>query len=151
MAYGLIFKSLSLNQEVSSIIQRKIYLLQSLGTDLGLHFVFFQRGPYSSELSDYLNSSLGIISSLSFTNCVLRSEVRDNVKHIRKLETFRVCDNKIWFNLLSSLVYINKNNDSFNIDNDKESVIHKLYNFVTEYRKEHCDYAWNILEQENFF
>ena len=38
-----------------------------------------------------------------------------------------------------------------NIDNDKESVIHKLYNFVTEYRKEHCDYAWNILEQENFF
>ena len=66
MAYGLIFKSLSLNQEVPSIIQRKIYLLQSLGTDLGLHFVFFQRGPYSSELSDYLNSSLGIISSLSF-------------------------------------------------------------------------------------
>lgn len=37
------------------LAQKIIYLVQENGYDLGFRFCWYHRGPYSSELADYIN------------------------------------------------------------------------------------------------
>lgn len=56
IAVKLIFDKLGLSFNMDTfqdrlILQKSIYLVQSLGTDLGYHFSWYLKGPYSASLA----------------------------------------------------------------------------------------------------
>jgi hypothetical protein len=149
IANGLIFKELVIDKDRIKLAQRKVYLLQSLGSDLGYHFSFLWHGPVSLELSNYMLENFDFVLSQDLDKFKLSDKTREDIRHIRRLELFQRSDTETWFNLLSTLVYIHRNNCDFGINNSMNSVVSKLLEH-TAYNEKLCIYAWNTLNEEGF-
>ena len=118
IANGIIFKKMAISKESFDdriICQKKIYLLQSLGTDLGYSYNWYLRGPYSPALANYVYSNAELLSSTNFDDYKISESVTENIKRVNDLEKQRPTDLSLssWYELLASLIYIEKNRDSW--------------------------------------
>ena len=111
IANGIIFKKMAISKESFDdriICQKKIYLLQSLGTDLGYSYNWYLRGPYSPALANYVYSNAELLSSTNFDDYKISESVTENIKRVNDLEKQRPTDLSLssWYELLASLIYI---------------------------------------------
>jgi uncharacterized protein YwgA len=117
------------------LLQKKIYLLQELGLNLGYGFNFYIHGPYSSQLaSDGFKVQLN--EEMVDNNSLSESEA------FRKLESIEKGHEgeESWFELLGAIVYLNKER-SLNKEEieafvkDKKSYLYKKTLFDEAYNK----------------
>ena len=156
IANGLIFQHLHISKEEFKdriIYQKKIYLLQSLGTNLGYLYNWYIRGPYSPGLTNYVYNNLDILLSMDFSEYKLSDTVVKNISKINKLEMLKPSslNDSSWYELLASILYIHNNSKSWKIDdtNPKEE-IDLLLKYKPQYNLEQCKYAYTKLQEEEF-
>ena len=156
IANGLIFQHLNISKEEFKdriIYQKKIYLLQSLGTNLGYLYNWYIRGPYSPGLTNYVYNNLDILLSMDFSKYKLSDTVVKNISKINKLEISKPSslNDVSWYELLASILYIHNNSKSWKIDdtNPKEE-IDLLLKYKPQYNLEQCEYAYDQLKKEEF-
>lgn len=155
IANGLIFQKLGISKENFDdrlVCQKKIYLLQSLGTDLGYMYNWYVRGPYSPSLTNYIYTNLDVLTSNDFSKYKLSSMAEKNVNNVNGLlQKIRSDFNEAsWYELLASILYISNNRESWKIDDKKESVFNTLIKYKPQYSYEQCAYAYDILCQKEF-
>lgn len=155
IANGIVFQKMAVSKDSFDdrlICQKKIYLLQSLGTDLGYTYNWYVRGPYSPSLTSYIYNNLEVLSSNDFSNYHLSKVAEDNINQVNTLledkrEDFGVAS---WYELLASLLYIYKNSRNWNIDQKPDSLFKALIEQKPQYNEEQCNYALDVLAKRGF-
>lgn len=155
IANGMVFQKLAISKESFDdrlICQKKIYLLQSLGTDLGYSYNWYVRGPYSPTLTTYLYTNLDVLASNDFSDCKLAETAERNICRVNRLEEEKRADftTASWYELLASLLYIYNNKESWKIDRQEHSLFLTLMKYKPQYNEEQCQYAFDILSNEGF-
>ena len=155
IANGIIFKKMAISKESFDdriICQKKIYLLQSLGTDLGYSYSWYLRGPYSPALANYVYSNAELLSSTNFDDYKISESVTENIKRVNDLEKQRPTDLSLssWYELLASLIYIEKNRDSWKIKDDEDALFDALMKQKPQFDIEQCRNAFSVIKRESF-
>lgn len=155
IANGVVFQNLKLSKDTFNerlISQKKIYLLQSLGTDLGYTYNWYVRGPYSPSLTTYLYNNLDVLISNDFDNYKISNITQKNIKAVNDLDEEKRDDftSVTWYELLASLLYIHNNRVSWKIDEQDGSLFETLIKYKPQYNKDQCDYAFKILKDKAF-
>ncbi len=89
IANGIVFQKLAISKEDFDnrlICQKKIYLLQSLGTNLDYTYVWDIKNPYSSVLTTYLYDNLDVLASNDFSDYKLKKITETNIQCVNSLE-----------------------------------------------------------------
>lgn len=124
IARGLIFKELGVSKDSFDerlISQKKVYLLKTLGIDLGFSFNWYIHGPYSPRLTTYFYDNLGILIEFDYSKYQLDEAVRQKTKIVNEILDQKPphMNNSSWYELIASLLYLCKQNsnskDLFNI------------------------------------
>lgn len=154
VANGIVFQKLTISKESFDdrlICQKKIYLLQSLGTDLGYTYNWYVHGPYSPSLTNYVYNNLDVLESYDFGRYSLSSVAENNIKKVNALEKDKRVDLKIasWYELLASLLYIFNNRGSWKID-DNNTLVDTLIKQKPQFNREQCEDAFNTLRKRGF-
>lgn len=133
-------------------MSEKMYLLQSLGTDLGYKFDWYVRGPYSSSLTNYVYNNLDVLRSNDFEKYKLSESAEKNVSVVNSLVGYKKADlgEVSWYELLASLLYIIKNRESWKVDDNNLSLFSTLVKFNPKYNNEQCEYALSVLKSNGF-
>lgn len=155
IAKGMIFQRMSVSKDSFDdrlICQKKIYLLQSLGTDLGYTFNWYVRGPYSPSLTNYVYTNLAVLKSNDFSEYKMVKEVEDNIQRVNLLADDKGEDMRTasWYELLASLLYIHNNRNSWKIDTERSSLFDILMKYKPQYNAEQCGEAFQVLVQKGF-
>lgn len=155
IANGIVFQKMAISKDSFDdrlICQKKIYLLQALGTDLGYAYNWYVRGPYSPSLTNYVYTNLDVLTNNDFSNYKLSKKAQDNVDKVNNLMNSIRQDfyGASWYEILASLLYIYNNKESWGIKNSKEELFDTLINAKPQYTKEQCRYAFNVLENNEF-
>ena len=155
IANGIVFQKMSISKDCFDdrlICQKKIYLLQALGTDLGYTYNWYVRGPYSPSLTNYVYNNLDVLENNDFSNYRLSSKAQANVDKVNRLidDIRQDFYEASWYEILASLLYINNNRESWGITNDKGELYETLIKAKPQYTKEQCEYAFNVLERNGF-
>ena len=131
---------------------QKIYLLQSLGTDLGYTYNWYVHGPFSPSLANYINDNLEVLASIDFSGYNLSMSAQNNIDKVNALLNNKREDLETvsWCELLASLLYIFNNRDSWKIGEDEFSLYEALIKQKPQYNKEQCACAFNILRKKGF-
>ena len=150
IANGIIFQLMDIKIDSFDeriISQKKIYLLQYLGTDLGYVYDWYLRGPYSPELSKYLYNKLDVLKNTDFSQYQLVEKPQSNVNIVNTLGDFNRIGISLssWYELLASLVYINANKESWHIAN-KSELIMTLIKHKPQFNETQCKDALNTLK-----
>lgn len=157
IANGMVFQRLRIRKDSFDerlVCQKKIYLLQSLGTNLGYTYNWYVRGPYSPALTTYIYANLDVLASSDFSDYKLAKMAERNIQCVNNLEKRKRSDftTASWYELLASLLYIHNNRDSWKIDEDDQehSLFLTLIKYKPQYNEEQCQYAFEILGDEGF-
>lgn len=155
IANGIVFQKMAISKESFDdrlICQKKIYLLQSLGTELGYTYNWYVRGPYSPSLSNYVYNNLEVLSSNDFSDYNLSEIAEKNVNTVNALLEDRRADfeNVSWYELLASLLFIYNNRDSWKIDGEKNTLFGALIKQKPQFNEEQCIYAFDTLQKRGF-
>lgn len=155
IANGIIFQKLAIKKDTFEnrlISQKKIYLLQSLGTDLGYSYNWYVRGPYSPTLTNYIYNNLDVLASEDFSTNKLSKSAQKNIDIVNALAQEKIFELNIasWYELLASLLFINNNRKSWNIDDKKQSLYNELLKYKPQYNDEQCEAAYDVLEKKGF-
>ena len=155
IANGIVFQKLHVSKESFDdrlICQKKVYLLQSLGTNLGYTYNWYVRGPYSPALTTYVYSNSELLSHENFSEYKLAQTVEKNIQCVQDLEKEKRSDFTVasWYELLASLMYIYNNRESWNIDDKEESLYSALTSHKPQFNQEQCKYAFGILKSKRF-
>lgn len=155
IANGMIFQKMRIskdNFDERLICQKKIYLLQSLGTNLGYMYNWYVRGPYSPALTTYIYANLDVLSSNDFSDYKLAKMAEKNIESVNDLEKRKRSDftTASWYELLASLLYIYNNRESWKIDDQEQSLFLTLIKYKPQYNEEQCQYAFGVLCDEGF-
>gem|GEM_PF-2174854 len=155
IACGVIFQKMGIYKDPFDdefICQKKIYLLESLGTDLGYTYIWYVRGPYSPSLANYLYNNLENLRAKVFSHYSLSESAGKNVERVNSLSEAKKQDMSVesWYELLASLVYIYNNKQSWKIDDKKESLFDILIKYKPQYNMEQCQYSYDILCDQEF-
>ena len=155
IANGIIFQKLGISKDSFDdrlICQKKIYLLQSLGTNLGYAYNWYVRGPYSPALTSYLYGNLDVLASNDFSDCKLADTAEKNVHCVNGLKERKRADltTASWYELLASLLYIHNNRESWKINDQEQPLFLTLMKYKPQYNEEQCQYAFEILSDEGF-
>lgn len=155
IANGIIFQKLSIKKESFDdrlICQKKVYLLQSLGTDLGYSYNWYVRGPYSPALTNYVYNNLDVLASENFDECKLSMKAQKNIDSVNGLADDKRPELNIasWYELLASLLYIDNNRESWKIDEKDQSLFDELMTYKPQYSLEQCNAAYDILKKRGF-
>lgn len=149
IANGLIFKEMGIDKgsiEQTLINQKKIYLIQEMGVELGYVYIWYTRGPYSSELSTYMHTNIDLFNENNFEGNDLTDMAKEKIKKVNLFS--KDMPNELteasWYELLSSVLYI-KNNWK-HVDND--DVYNKLIVFNPKYNRSQFIKAIEILQKE---
>lgn len=129
------------------LVQKKVYLAQSLGVDLGYRYNWYLKGPYSPELTSeaYQVIPLGKQNFEDYdfdeeVNNIL-NEVNDLLNHPnRKLAQLNDVD---WYELLASIHYLR----THRLYSKREQVCNKLIAEKPKYTRKQFDLAWEVLEE----
>ena len=111
IAKGLIFQALKVEKDSFDdrlISQKKLYLLQMLGIDIGYSYNWYIRGPYSPHLSTYVFNNLDVLKEQDFSAYNLSDTVKKAIDKINNLENKKPESLSIssWYELLASVLYI---------------------------------------------
>ena len=111
IAKGIIFQKLGVEKETFEdrlSAQKKIYLLQRLGIDLGYSYNWYVHGPYSPELTNYLYNNLEMLKQYDFSLYMLSEGANSAIEKIKKLENDKteVLSSSDWLELLASYLYL---------------------------------------------
>ena len=153
---GLIFKQLHVKKTDFSerlICQKKIYLLQELGTDLGYMYNWYVKGPYSPVLTNDIYENLDFFLDEDFDGYNLAQPVRERVNIINSLEDEKPMkmETDSWYELLASYLYIWNNRKSWGItSNQKEDVAEALVKDKPIFDHQQCNVAYGILLKNGF-
>ena len=155
IANGIVFQKMNIgkdNFDERLICQKKIYLLQSLGTDLGYTYNWYVRGPYSPSLTNYVYNNLEVLESNDFSGYSLSQIAKNNIDKVNELledkrDDFGVAS---WYELLASLLYIYNNSSSWKIGEAGNTIYKVLIRQKPQYNEEQCEYAFNALRKRGF-
>lgn len=155
IASGIVFQKLEISKDSFDdrlICQKKIYLLQSLGTNLGYTYNWYVRGPYSPTLTSYIYANLDVLASNDFSDYKLAKMAENNIQCVNNLEKRKRADftTASWYELLASLLYIYNNKESWKIDDQAHTLFLTLIKYKPQYNEEQCQYAFGILSDEGF-
>jgi uncharacterized protein YwgA len=128
-------------------VQKAIYLGQEAGVDLGFHFGWYKMGPYSPELTkDYYDLAEELaLNDNDFSCSELASAVKERlvvVKSIIKPPEGVNLPQEDWMELLASLCYLQKNNNSFE---EAKTILHAEKRNLFDY----VDIAESILKKNS--
>lgn len=153
IANGIIFQGLgikidSFNDRIIS--QKKIYLLQQLGTELGYTYNWYIRGPYSPSLTTYMYNKLDMLTEKDFSNYRLGREHQDNINKVNSLSNYKSSDVSLaeWYELLASLVYISSNKESWGVT-DQNGLFNTLIEHKPQFTLSQCKEAYKVLSDRS--
>ena len=91
IANGIVFQQMGISKETSDdriVCQKKIYLLQSLGTDLGYTYIWYVRGPHSPALINYVYNNIDVLSHNDLSGYKLLQIAETNINAVNGLARF---------------------------------------------------------------
>lgn len=93
------------------LLQKKVYLLQQIGVNLGLSYSWYLHGPYSKELTALAYQCVPMGEDI-FLSYSLKSAVISKVEQINNLflkvpKTLKM-EESDWYELIASIVYSQK-------------------------------------------
>lgn len=155
IANGVVFQKFNISKDsfdTRLLAQKKIYLLQSLGTNLGYEYNWYLRGPYSPSLSNYIYNNLEVLGSYDFSDYTITDKAKNDIESVVQLETEKGqdIDSVQWYELLASLMFIYRNNESWKITKNDEDVYRILMTEKPKYNREQCERAYKTLVDKNF-
>ena len=139
IANGLIFQALNIEKDTFDdrlLSQKKIFLLQELGVNIGYSYNWYIRGPYSPDLTTYIFNNLDMLKEQDFSDYKFTDTVKGKIDSInglavKKPKTLTVTS---WYELLASVLYIYRKWG-------KENVYESLIQHKPQYTKEQFDAA----------
>ena len=155
IANGIIFKKLGISKDTFDdriVCQKKVYLLQCLGTDLGYSYNWYVRGPYSPALANYVYSNIDLLASTNFDKYKLVSNAENNTNRVNDLQNKKPDNSSMasWYELLASLLYIEKNKGSWKIESGKDALFGELLKHKPQFNIKQCEYAYDVLANDGF-
>lgn len=155
IANGMIFQKLGVSIDTFDerlTCQKKLYLLEGLGTDLGYTYNWYVRGPYSPSLSNYVYNNLEVLRATDFSDYKLSKTAERHIEQVNSLLEKKRQDmgESAWYELLASLFYISKNKQSWQIDEKKESLFNILMKYKPQYNEQQCQHAYDVLRDDGF-
>lgn len=155
IANGVIFQKMGISKDTFDdrlICQKKVYLLEALGTDLGYTYNWYVRGPYSPSLTNYVYNNIEVLNANDFSKYKLSKSAEENVERVNSLVEKKKQDLDIssWYELLASLIYICKNKLSFQIDDKQQSLFDVLMKYKPQFNCNQCKYAYDVLSDGGF-
>lgn len=155
IANGIVFQEMAVSKDTFEdrlICQKKVYLLQELGTDLGYRYNWYVRGPYSPSLTNYVYTNLDVLRSQDFSEFKLSQDAAKNIALVNSLVAKKKQELDIvgWYELLASLLYINNNRTSWQVSEGLDSLINTLIKYKPQYSTQQCEYAVSILNETGF-
>lgn len=155
IANGIIFKEMKISKDSFDeriICQKKIYLLQSLGTDLGYSYNWYLKGPYSPALANYVYSNIELLVNTNFDSYTIAKKAKDNIDRVNELQDEKPDDFTMasWYELLASLLYIEKNRESWKIGSENSELFDALIKHKPQFSVNQCERAYAVLENKGF-
>lgn len=113
IANGLIFQALGVSKDTFDdrlISQKKVFLLQELGVNIGYSYNWYVRGPYSPDLTTYIFNNLDVLKEQDFSNYRFSDTVQGKIDSVNALADTKPDSLSIpsWYELLASVLYIHK-------------------------------------------
>lgn len=113
IANGLIFQALGISKDTFDdrlLSQKKMFLLQEMGVNLGYTYNWYVHGPYSPDLTTYIFQKLDVLKEEDFSEYRFSEPVQGKVDTVnafatKKPELLSVC---AWYELLASVLYIQR-------------------------------------------
>lgn len=146
---GLVFQALRINKETFDerlVSQKKVFLLQEMGVDIGYSYNWYVRGPYSPDLATYIFSNLDVLKEQDFSKYHLTESVQKNIDAVNNLGAKKPDSLSLpsWYELLASVVYIHK---KWN----KTDVFNCLIQYKPQYTQEHYEAARQALMESGCY
>lgn len=148
IANGLIFRGLrisidSLDDRI--IAQKKVFLLQELGINLGYSYNWYIHGPYSPTLTSYLYDNLEFLQEYNFGDYACTNQVLNDINIVNDFgRNIPVGLNEVkWYELLASLLYLNRK-DGIQI---REELFDRLLKYKPQYTERQCELAFERLSE----
>ncbi|MDX9917199.1 MAG: hypothetical protein RBT15_04205 [Gudongella sp.] len=156
---GLVFQNLEIYSKDSLsdriILQKKIYLFQEMGADLGYRYNWYLKGPYSPSLTTFVYDKLEYLqqSTDEFRSYKLTENIEEIIQKINSLSDKKPYDLGLdsWFELLASIKYIYENPFLWNVEGDIKikELIEIIRREKPQFTDEHCREAINVLTEIN--
>ncbi len=139
IANGLVFQALDISKDTFNdrlLSQKKIFLLQELGVNIGYSYNWYVRGPYSPDLTTYIFHNLDALKEHDFSKYCFSEEVRGKIDAVNALASKKPDSLSIpsWYELLASVLYIRK---KWN----KTDVFASLRQYKPQYSQQNFDAA----------
>lgn len=145
----LVFKAFQIDKLTDrQLLQKKIYLLQELIDIFNYHYIWEINGPYSIDLSDDYFDLLN--EEVVLKELKLRQSIQNDITLINSLKNNKPNNltNLLWYQLLSSLLFIYNNRTSWKVTNKAEIISTLL--IYQKFTINQCYRAWNILTRYEF-
>jgi len=143
---GLILKRISdfnINTfEGRLILQKSIYLLQSLGLYLGYKFSWYIHGPYSPDLTRNafaLQPIYDNVPTVKFSDAKIEHEIEKFEKFVGKQR-----NDGDWLEQLACAHFLK----ALDPKADRESIVKAVLYHEHHFRRKDCEEAWDYLRQQ---
>ena len=135
IANGLVFQALGVSKDTFDdrlLSQKKVFLLQELGVDMGYSYNWYVRGPYSPDLTTYIFNNLDVLKEQDFSNYRFSDTVQKKISSVNALANSKPDSLSIpsWYELLASVLYIHTRWK-------KEDVFASLVQYKPQYTCDH--------------
>ena len=122
VANGMVFQALGVKKDSFDnriISQKKIFLLQEMGIEIGYSYNWYIRGPYSPDLTTYIYDNLDMLKDHDFSAYKLSDTAKAAIDAINGLEEAKPQTLSVvsWYELLASIIR------KWNKENPYESLI----------------------------
>lgn len=139
IANGLVFQALGISKDTFDdrlLSQKKVFLLQELGVNLGYSYNWYVRGPYSPDLTTYIFRNLDMLKEQDFSDYRFSEAVQGKVDAVNSLDNAKPdsLSTPSWYELLASVLYIRR---KWN----KTDAFASLKQYKPQYSQQHFDVA----------
>lgn len=150
IANGLIFQALEVEKDTFDerlLSQKKIFLLENLGVEIGYSYNWYIRGPYSPDLTSYIFANLDMLREQDLSKYSLSEIVKEKIEIVNGLANKKPdsLDTSSWYELLASIFYIRKM-----WKKSKDDAFPTLIKYKPKYTKDEFDAAVSLLENSGY-
>lgn len=149
IANGLVFQALGVNKdsfEGRLMSQKKVFLLQELGINMGYSYNWYVHGPYSPDLTTYIYNNIDVLIEQDLSKYCFSDTVQEKIDAVNSLGKVKPdsLDVPSWYELLASVVYIQKKWK-------KDDAFSCLVEYKPQFSREHYNVADNELRRFGFY